>query len=64
MRRLDDLRLHYRDFMLLERSNFEKEDQRRARLLMTKLDKMIMKRNTASFLKSTYEKTVSKLEKG
>lgn len=63
MRRLDDLRLHYRDFMLLERSNFEKEDQRRARLLMTKLDKMIMKRNTASFLKSTYEKTVSKLEK-
>jgi hypothetical protein len=62
-RRLDDLRLHYRDFLLLERSNFEKEDQRRARLLMTKLDKMIMKRNTASFLKSTYEKTVAKLEK-
>ena len=63
MRRLQDLRLHYRDFMLLEESNFERGDQQRVRLLMTKLDKMIMKRNTASFLQSTYVKTVSKLNK-
>jgi len=62
LRRLQDLRLHYRDFKLLEESKFEKPDTQRVRLLMTKLDKMIMKRNTASFLKSTYLKTASKLE--
>ena len=56
------MRLHYRDFKLLEESKFEKPDTQRVRLLMTKLDKMIMKRNTASFLKSTYLKTASKLE--
>ena len=63
MRRLQDLRLHYRDFRLLEESNFEKEDQKRVRLLMTKYDKMIMKRNTASFIQSTYRKTLSKLNR-
>ena len=30
---------------------------------MTKLDKMTTKRNTASFLKNTYLKTVGKLKK-
>lgn len=63
LRRLQDLRLHYRDYKLLEKSNFETEDQKRVRLLMTKLDKMIMKRNTASFIQSTYLKTLSKLNK-
>jgi len=62
LRRLQDLRLHYRDFMLLEESNFERPDKQRVRLLMTKLDKMIMKRNTAAFLKATYGKTSAKLE--
>merc|ERR1711937_178135 len=62
-RRLYDLRLHYRDYKLLQESNFEKENTKRVRLLMTKLDKMTTKRNTASFLKNTYLKTVGKLKK-
>ena len=46
-----------------QESNFEKENKKRVRLLMTKLDKMTTKRNTASFLKNTYLKTVGKLKK-
>merc|ERR1719500_1613222 len=50
LRRLHDLKLHYRDFLLLEKSNFEDGDQKRVRMLSTKLDKMTLKRNTASFI--------------
>lgn len=63
MRRLNDLKLHYRDFMLLQESNFEQEDHKRVRMLSTKLDKMTLKRNTASFINRTYHKTLSKLNK-
>ena len=61
--------LHFRIFLFLifikffQESNFEKENKKRVRLLMTKLDKMTTKRNTASFLKNTYHKTVGKLKK-
>lgn len=41
---------------LLHETNFEREDQKRVRLLMTKFDKMITKRNTASYIQSTYLK--------
>ena len=58
MRRLEDLRLQLRDFNLLHESNFEREDQKRVRLLMTKLDKMNTKRNTAKYVQSTYLKVV------
>lgn len=62
-RRLNDLKFQYRDFMLLEHANFEQEDQKRVRMLSTKLDKMTLKRNTASFINRTYKKTLSKLNK-
>ena len=58
MRRLEDLRLQLRDFNLLHESNFEREDQKRVRLLMTKLDKMNTKRNTAKYVQSTYLKVL------
>lgn len=63
MRRLEDLRLQLRDFNLLHESNFEREDQKRVRLLMTKLDKMNTKRNTAKYVQSTYLKTLNKLNR-
>ena len=44
---------------LLQETNFEREDQKRVRLLMTKFDKMITKRNTASYIQSTYLKVNS-----
>jgi len=62
-RRLDDLKLQLRDFNLLEYANFEVADQKRVRMLSTKLDKMTLKRNTASFINRTYKKTLSKLNK-
>ena len=63
MRRLEDLRLRLRDFNLLQETNFEKEDHKRLRLLMTKLDKMVTKRNTAKYIQSTYNKTLNKLNR-
>jgi len=63
LRRLQDLKLHYRDYLLLHQSNFEKDDQKRLRMLSTKLDKMTLKRNTASFINNTYRKTLSKLNR-
>jgi len=63
MRRLEDLRLRLRDFNLLQETNFEKEDHKRLRLLMTKLDKMVTKRNTAKYIQSTYHKTLNKLNR-
>jgi len=62
-RRLKDLQLQYRDFKLLDHSNFEVDDQRSVRLLSTKLDKMTLKRNTASFINRTYHKTLSNLNR-
>lgn len=63
MRRLQDLKLKYRDTQLLEHANFENRDQQMLRLLSTKLDKMILKRNTASFINQTYKKTLTKLDR-
>jgi len=63
MRRLGDLRLRLRDFNMLQETNFEKEDHKRLRLLMTKLDKMVTKRNTAKYIQSTYNKTLNKLNR-
>jgi hypothetical protein len=54
------MKLHYRDFMLLEESNFEKEGQQCVRRLSTKLDKMTLKKNTAAFINRTYQKALSK----
>lgn len=63
IRRLNDLCLKLRDVLLLSETNFEREDQKRVRLLMTKFDKMITKRNTASYIQSTYLKTLNKLNR-
>jgi len=63
MRRLQDLKLKYRDTQLLEHANFENRDQQMLRVLSTKLDKMILKRNTASFINQTYKKTLTKLDR-
>ena len=60
-RRLGDLRLKLRDFNLMQESNYEKEDHKRVRLLMTKLDKMVTKRNTAKYIQSTYLKVFIRL---
>jgi len=61
IRRLDDLTLKLRDFILLQETNQERNDDKRLRLLMTKLDKMTTKRNTASYIQSTYLNTMNKL---
>jgi len=63
IRRLSELCLKLRDMCHLHETNFEREDQKRVRLLMTKFDKMITKRNTASYIQSTYLKTLNKLNR-
>lgn len=60
VRRLKDLQLQFRDTKLLDHS-IEKDDQRTVRILSTKLDKMKLKTNTASFINRTYQKTLSSL---
>lgn len=59
-KRLADLELKLHDYFLLQESNFEEADQMELRRLKSSIDKMIMKRNTAKYIHSTYIKVLVK----
>lgn len=62
-RRLEAAKTQHHVTSLHEHSTFQGADDKSLRLLMTKLDKMIMKRNTASFIQGTYREALDKLNK-
>ena len=62
-RRLEAAKTQHHVTSLHEHSTFQRADDKSLRLLMTKLDKMIMKRNTASFIQGTYREALDKLNK-
>ena len=55
-KRLADLLLKLHDYCLLQETNYEEVEQMELRRLKTEEDKMIMKRNTAKYIHSTYTK--------
>merc|ERR1712123_349927 len=59
-KRLADLLLKLHDYCLLQETNYEEMELRR---LKTEEDKMIMKRNTAKYIHSTYTKSLRQLTK-
>merc|ERR1711892_867753 len=62
-KRLADLLLKLHDYCLLQETNYEEVEQMELRRLKTEEDKMIMKRNKAKYIHSTYTKSLRQLTK-
>merc|ERR1712106_1105287 len=62
-KRLADLLLKLHDYCLLQETKYEEVEQMELRRLKTEEDKMIMKRNTAKYIHSTYTKSLRQLTK-
>lgn len=62
-RRLEAANTQLQATSLHEQSTFQQADDKSLRILMTKLDKMVMKRNTASFIQGHYREALEKLNK-
>ena len=62
-RRLEAANTQLHATSLHEQSTFQQADDKSLRILMTKLDKMVMKRNTASFIQGHYREALEKLNK-